>query len=106
MDPKLLDMFAIGKVLLHRCVRELLKRRAQDIGVTIIVHAAEPGPGHMHKAVVSTLRDRPQFRGMLADCLAEACMADGLTNKEDILKTAHADLAAIYGRVPPTDESL
>lgn len=106
-NSKLLDKFEIGKVLLHRCIRELLRRGpgGQELGVTIIVHAAEPDADNMHKAVVSTLRDRAQFRGMLADCLCEATMADGIAMK-DLDRVANEDLAAIYGRVyePPTHD--
>lgn len=54
-NDKLLDKFEIGKVLLHRCVRELMKRNARDLGVTIIVHAARIGPRDMHKAVCSAI---------------------------------------------------
>lgn len=89
-------MKPLDKLKLAQKLKHVALATRPDIGVTIIVHEKDPGPGGTSVAVATTLPSRSHQRALLAEVLAQSLLADGhdATTVGDV---AAADYSTHFG---------
>jgi 2-hydroxychromene-2-carboxylate isomerase len=88
-----MHMYGIATELLEAASPRL----GNDLGVTIIVHAAQLKPGDGAIATTTTLPDRASMRVVLTETLFRSLYADGIDEPEDAVARAVADIEGFDG---------
>lgn len=71
------------------------------LGITVVVHAAEPTPGDWPMAIETTLPSRHYYRALFSEAIAASVVADG-GSVESAGDIAAADYERVVGGKEPS----